>query len=281
MTRTFVQRLRTVVQGRSANLASSTNATPIVATRTAASTINVASASNTTPIVIGTATAHGLRNGDFVTIASVGGNTNANANCYVLVVDSFTFQIFDTSFNPIAGNAAYTSGGTVTPWLFQDGDWVTVASHAVNTNANGTWATSSSSATVQTLIGRNDATNSVGNGVGTASGTVTHAGQVFSPSLDISGLSNLNPSLRIRVRSLDAGAKVMFSVHDSVDSFANWVPNGSRVVQGGISKSAMWEDTIPYRELIRVRFGTASAKLRLHTVVDTGAAVEFDAFLEY
>lgn len=70
--------------------------------------LTVSDASNATPIVITTSAAHNLADGDAVTVASVGGNTNANGNFKVKVLTSTTFQLVGS-----AGNAAYTSGGTV------------------------------------------------------------------------------------------------------------------------------------------------------------------------
>ncbi len=70
----------------------------------------VTGATNATPIVITTA-AHGFSTGDVVTLASVGGNTNANGTFRVTVISSTTF-----SLDGSAGNAAYTSGGTVAKW---------------------------------------------------------------------------------------------------------------------------------------------------------------------
>jgi hypothetical protein len=76
-------------------------------------TIAVTAASNANPIVI-TAAAHGLVTGDRVFIAAVGGNTNANGirRVTVLTADTFSLQHEVTGAN-IAGNAAYTAGGTV------------------------------------------------------------------------------------------------------------------------------------------------------------------------
>jgi hypothetical protein len=69
----------------------------------------VTAATNATPPVL-TATAHGLQTGDSVVVAAVGGNTNCNVVANpVTVVDANNF-----SLNGIAGNSAYTSGGTVT-----------------------------------------------------------------------------------------------------------------------------------------------------------------------
>jgi hypothetical protein len=71
----------------------------------------ITDATNASPIVV-TATAHGLSTGDPVTVASVGGNTNANGDWVVTVIDDDTFSLDGST-----GNSAYTSGGTATRLL--------------------------------------------------------------------------------------------------------------------------------------------------------------------
>jgi Ubiquitin-activating enzyme E1 FCCH domain len=66
----------------------------------------ITGATNASPIVV-TSAGHGLSTGTQVTIAGVTGNTNANGNFVVTVVDSNTF-----SLNGSTGNSAYVSGGT-------------------------------------------------------------------------------------------------------------------------------------------------------------------------
>ena len=70
---------------------------------------NVSGATNTSPIQITTTTDHSLVTGQTVTIASVGGNTAANGNFVVTVINSTTFSLNNTT-----GNGTYTSGGTAT-----------------------------------------------------------------------------------------------------------------------------------------------------------------------
>lgn len=71
--------------------------------------LTVTAASNATPIVITTSAVHGLQEGNLVTIVNVGGNTAANVTGNAIsIVDRFNF-----SLNSVAGNGAYTSGGTV------------------------------------------------------------------------------------------------------------------------------------------------------------------------
>ena len=75
-----------------------------IATGNTAATITAAT--NTSPIQI-TVVAHGFSNNDWVNIASVLGNTNANGEWKITVVDADNFTLQNSS-----GNAAYTSGGT-------------------------------------------------------------------------------------------------------------------------------------------------------------------------
>jgi hypothetical protein len=82
----------------------------------------VSDATNATPIVVTCAT-HGLADGDPVTIASVGGNTNANGSYFAKVTgySATTFGVYsDQALTTArAGNSAYTSGGTVAKlWRF-------------------------------------------------------------------------------------------------------------------------------------------------------------------
>ena len=70
-------------------------------------TKSITGATNATPISI-TCTAHGYSTGDTVVVASVGGNNAANGTWEITNTGANTFTL-DGS----AGNAAYTSGGTV------------------------------------------------------------------------------------------------------------------------------------------------------------------------
>lgn len=62
------------------------------------------------PTII-TSAAHGLSNGDVVTIASVGGITGMNTLSYV--IKNVTTNTFAVEFSSVGGT--YTSGGTATP----------------------------------------------------------------------------------------------------------------------------------------------------------------------
>jgi hypothetical protein len=65
----------------------------------------ITGATNASPIVI-TSVAHGLTTGARVTITGVAGNTAANTTAVVTKLTADTFSI------AVAGNGAYTSGGT-------------------------------------------------------------------------------------------------------------------------------------------------------------------------
>src|ERR1019366_5154315 len=74
-----------------------------VSTNSVGTTINsgvITAASNATPIVV-TCAAHGLSTGSIITVASVGGNTNANGTWIITVVSANTFNL-----NGSAGNSS-------------------------------------------------------------------------------------------------------------------------------------------------------------------------------
>lgn len=67
----------------------------------------VVNATNTTPITVTTSVAHGLTNGDSVTISCVAGNTAANGTWVITSVAAFTFQLVNS-----AGNGTFAAGST-------------------------------------------------------------------------------------------------------------------------------------------------------------------------
>lgn len=75
-------------------------------------TFTVTDATNATPIVITTSAAHGLQNGQVVTISGVLGNTAANGSFKVANKASTTFELTDFADADVAGNDDYTSGGS-------------------------------------------------------------------------------------------------------------------------------------------------------------------------
>jgi hypothetical protein len=69
----------------------------------------VSNATNTNPIAVTTTLPHGLQTGQQVGVYGVQGNTAANGGWTVVVTGATTFQLSGAT-----GNAAYTTGGTVT-----------------------------------------------------------------------------------------------------------------------------------------------------------------------
>lgn len=92
------------------------NTTAYTALDAVGTDIAISDATTASPIVV-TSAAHGLADGDPVTIASVGGNTNANGNFYAKVTgySATTFALYSDAalVTPVAGNSAYTSGGAL------------------------------------------------------------------------------------------------------------------------------------------------------------------------
>lgn len=76
----------------------------------------ITDATNATPIVV-TSAGHGLLTGDGVEQSGVGGNTAANGDFWVTRVTDNTYSLQDLSHVNVAGNGAYTSGGTVDSFI--------------------------------------------------------------------------------------------------------------------------------------------------------------------
>lgn len=73
----------------------------------------VTGATNATPIVIASEN-HGFQENEVVFIAAVGGTTNANGTRLIKNVTDDTFELYNPDTEAaIAGNGAYTSGGTI------------------------------------------------------------------------------------------------------------------------------------------------------------------------
>lgn len=72
----------------------------------------VEGATNAEPIVI-TETGHGRSSGQRVLITDVEGNTAANGEHVITVLDANTYSLQNKKGEDVAGNGAYTSGGTI------------------------------------------------------------------------------------------------------------------------------------------------------------------------
>ncbi len=156
------------------------------AARVTPPTYTITNATNVNPIVVTTAAAHGMATGDGAKITNVNGNTAANGNWVATVLSATTFSI------PVAGNGAYTSGGTLTKGSaitdatnatpisitspnhqFVTGDRCRIAGVGGNTNANADWRITYINANTFTLDG------SVGNGAYTSGGTACEVAIYF------------------------------------------------------------------------------------------------------
>lgn len=73
----------------------------------------ITDATNATPIVV-TSSGHGLLSGSGVIQSSVGGNTAANGDFYITRLTANTYSLQTLDHVDVAGNGAYTSGGSVT-----------------------------------------------------------------------------------------------------------------------------------------------------------------------
>jgi hypothetical protein len=71
--------------------------------------LTITDATNATPIIVETSTAHGVTDVSHADVAGVAGNTGANGSWVVEAVDATHLKLRGS-----VGNAAYTSGGTLT-----------------------------------------------------------------------------------------------------------------------------------------------------------------------
>ena len=72
----------------------------------------ITGATNASPIVV-TSAGHGFKDNMMVTIAGVGGNTNANGTWCVTNATANTFELYSNTGVASSGNSAYTTGGTI------------------------------------------------------------------------------------------------------------------------------------------------------------------------
>jgi hypothetical protein len=103
----------------------------------------ITGATNASPAVI-TSNAHGLANGDPISISGVVGNTAVNVNGYAQAVTANTFEVSSDAAGQtlIAGNGAYTSGGV---WGY---GWPLNLANVIATPFTGQWATTVPTGTI-------------------------------------------------------------------------------------------------------------------------------------
>lgn len=76
--------------------------------------IAIATGALVSPIVVTTTAPHTFMNRASLTVAGAGGNTNANGVWSATVLSPTSVALYSSSGEPSTGNAAYTSGGTIT-----------------------------------------------------------------------------------------------------------------------------------------------------------------------
>lgn len=149
-------------------------------------TVSVTNATNATPIVLTFGTLSYI-DGQPVTISSVGGNTNANGNFFLKHVSvgvSTTGQLYSDALltTPVAGNSAYTSGGSCLAAAWTDynkfvglaGSWFTQPGGilSITVNTGGTY-TGTPTLTFPTPTGSGSQTNVKATGTAVMNGGLT------------------------------------------------------------------------------------------------------------
>lgn len=87
---------------------------------------SLSGATNSSPIRITLSSLTNLRSGSLVRITGVGGNTNANGDYYLKQIGDKSYQLYTDAnlSNPVSGNGAYTSGGTLVPIWVRDSEYM-------------------------------------------------------------------------------------------------------------------------------------------------------------
>jgi len=111
-------------------------------------------------------------------------------------------------------------------------------------------------------------------------GNITAAG-AQATEVDISGIDG-DWTIKLQVESLTEAKKIILAFEDTVDDFSNSVIGPTVNTVGEISKTAdkVWSWT--YRNWPSLRFGTASAELRLNCLsIDAATTAHVRAWIEY
>lgn len=148
-------------------------------------TLTITGATNTTPIQITTSVPHERTYGEIVSISGVVGNTAANGTFKIKNITDTTFELVNASTDDeIAGNGAYSGGGTVTvtsnpivittstPHAVKAGDVITISGVGGNTAANGTFTAARVTSTTFELNDQYTGDDVAGNGAYSGGGTM-------------------------------------------------------------------------------------------------------------
>ena len=128
--------IRSAGTGSQYTISGITKANPAVITMGGVSVNITGAANNGSGLIRITASGHGVETGHKVTIASVGGTTEANGTWTATYVSSTTFDLQGTTFAN-----AYTSGGTVVNTRYLSGDLVYISGVVGMTEINGRYYT--------------------------------------------------------------------------------------------------------------------------------------------
>jgi len=139
------------------------------------------------------------------------------------------------------------------------GDWIQVQGVTTDTSVNGNVQVSAISGLTFSIATA---------GIGTAGGlSACSASQAF-PISSYTG----DWTFRLRLESLTAAKNVEIAVEDSVDG-ATWITRYAKNVKGSISTNAMLDlITLRKYDYPMLRFGTASAVLRINVLAIDGSA---------
>lgn len=109
---------------------------------------------------------------------------------------------------------------------------------------------------------------------------VTKTAAFDGASLDISGVTG-DWTIKLQVSALTAAKKARFIFQDSVDAFSANIGGPAVSVKGAISEDADKVYSFKKQDFPSLRFGTASAVLRLALAeIDSAASVEYRSWLE-
>lgn len=231
--------------------------------------INIASSTNATPIVITTATAHGLTTGDYVTVASHTTNTNANGVWLVGTTPSATeFQILQMDGSNTTGNGVGGASGNITK---ANNFVVKTASPLVKNIAlcgglgqKPAWTASANvTATQDTSIFKE------GNGaariaIATAFTTGKAAYYTLPASLDLSAFQQVSFWVNLASGTIGAAGSVYLAL--CTDTIGNTVAHTCNIP--ALGSTSVWQ---PVTVNLGTNLNAAIQSVALYVVTDNGA----------
>lgn len=230
--------------------------------------INIASSTNATPIVITTAAAHGLTTGDYVVVASHTTNTNANGVWRVGTTPSATeFQILQMDGSNTTGNGVGGASGTITK---ANNLVVKTASPLVKNIAlcgglgqKPAWTASANVTTSQTT------TNKEGNGaanIAIAAGFTTGKAAYYTlpASLDLSAFQQVSFWVYLASGTVGAAGSVYLAL--CTDTIGNSVAHTCNIP--ALGATSVW---VPVTVNLGTNLNAAIQSVALYVVTDNGA----------